>query len=220
MILDGKIEAITFDVGGTLIEPFPSVGHVYSQVAAGHGVQITPEVLNTRFAAAWKARKNFGHSMRDWSDLVDATFFGLVNRPPSQTFFDELFYEFAKPTAWQIFDDVVPCLQQLQKRKIRLAVVSNWDERLRPLLDALNLAGFFETTIVSIEVGTPKPDRKIFITAAQQLNLEPSRILHIGDSPNEDVNGARAAGFAAMLIARKKPPIENEQLSSLLQLCG
>ncbi|MDB6056532.1 MAG: phosphoglycolate phosphatase [Verrucomicrobiales bacterium] len=220
MILGGKIEAVTFDVGGTLIEPFPSVGHVYSQVAARHGVHVAPEVLNTRFAAAWKSRKNFGHSISDWSGLVDATFAGLVDPMPSQTFFHELFTEFTKPTAWRIFDDVIPCLERLQDRKVRLAVISNWDERLRPLLHALNLARFFEATIVSIELGAPKPDPQIFVTAAQQLHLEPSQILHIGDSLNEDVNCARAAGFAAMLIAREKPPAENEQLSSLLQLCG
>ena len=43
------VEAITLDVGGTLIEPWPSVGHIYAEVAARHGVQAEPEELTRRF---------------------------------------------------------------------------------------------------------------------------------------------------------------------------
>jgi putative hydrolase of the HAD superfamily len=218
MSLGKNIKAVTFDVGGTLIEPWLSVGHVYSKVAARHGFNIPPELLNERFAAAWKAKQNFGHSMRDWSDLVDTTFADLIPKPPSQTFFPELYEEFAVQRSWKIFDDVMPCLTKLQQRKVRLAVISNWDERLRPLLENLNLTHFFETIVVSIEVGAPKPSPTIFNVVAEKLQLNPNEILHIGDSPREDVDGARGAGFAARLIARGKPAIENEQISSLLEL--
>ena len=216
MIFGRDIRAVTFDVGGTLIEPFPSVGHVYSEVAARHGVYVEPDVLNARFAAAWKARKDFSHSMRDWSNLVDATFSGLAE--PSRTFFPDLFAAFTKPAAWHIFDDAVPTLDRLQKAGVRLAVISNWDERLRPLLAALDFARVFEATIVSIEVGVAKPDKKIFEAAARQLQLTPLQILHIGDSFNEDLKGARQAGFNAILIARGQPAVPGEQLSSLLQI--
>lgn len=218
MISGKNIRAVTFDVGGTLIEPFPSVGDVYSEVAARHGIHIPPGTLNNHFAAAWKAKKGFGHSMRDWSDLVDATFAGLVQTPPSQTFFPDLFAEFTKPTAWRIFDDVIPFLERLRATGVRLAVISNWDERLRPLMKALDLASYFEAIVVSIEVGFAKPAKQIFETAARQLQLPPGQILHIGDSVVEDVTGARAAGFSAMLIARGKTPVANEQLSSLLEM--
>ncbi len=216
MIFGRDIRAMTFDVGGTLIEPYPSVGHVYSEVAARHGVYVEPDVLNARFAAAWKARKDFGHSMRDWSNLVDVTFSGLAE--PSRTFFPDLYAAFIKSAVWHIFDDVLPTLEHLQKNGMRLAVISNWDERLRPLLAALDLARFFEATIVSIEVGMAKPDRKIFEAASQQLQLAPSQILHIGDSQNEDLTGARQAGFNAILIERGQSPVPGEQVSSLLQV--
>jgi phosphoglycolate phosphatase-like HAD superfamily hydrolase len=52
------IKAITFDVGGTLIEPFPSVGHIYAEIAAQHGHgKFSPEELNRRFVRAWKAQQ-------------------------------------------------------------------------------------------------------------------------------------------------------------------
>jgi putative hydrolase of the HAD superfamily len=213
-----KIEAVTFDVGGTLIEPWRSVGHVYSEVAARHGVHVPAAVLNARFAEAWKAKGDFGHSLSDWSNLVDATFAGLTDQPPSKTFFPELYEEFAVQSAWRVFEDVLPCLEMLQRMNKRLAVISNWDERLRPLLDRLNLTRFFEVIVVSIEVGAPKPNRRIFETAAAELGVEPSRILHVGDSPREDVKGARDTGFGGVLIRRDQPSVANEQIASLIEL--
>ena len=82
--------AVTFDVGGTLIEPWPSVGHVYAEVAARHGVNhADPAVLNRQFTAAWRGRKNFNYTRTDWADLVDQTFVGLSDVLPSRTFFPE-----------------------------------------------------------------------------------------------------------------------------------
>ncbi|MAU91119.1 MAG: HAD family hydrolase, partial [Gammaproteobacteria bacterium TMED182] len=81
------VEAITLDVGGTLIEPWPSVGHVYAEVAARHGVQAEPEELTRRFVQAWQAQDAFQYTRDDWAAVVDATFEGLVTQLPSQTFF-------------------------------------------------------------------------------------------------------------------------------------
>src|ERR1035441_10480064 len=98
-----SIQAVTFDVGGTLIEVWPSVGHVYAEVAARHGVVgLSAASLNRRFTAAWRAATDFSHSRADWAALVDATFRGLTDRPPSQTFFGELYTRFASPYPWRI----------------------------------------------------------------------------------------------------------------------
>src|SRR5205814_4289992 len=88
MIAGSKIQALTVDVGGTLSEPRPSVGHVYSEVAAKSGCgNIAPESLNRNFAVAWREKKNFQHTREDWARLVDRTFAGSCQPPPSQTFF-------------------------------------------------------------------------------------------------------------------------------------
>jgi putative hydrolase of the HAD superfamily len=219
MILGAHIRAVTFDVGGTLIEPFPSVGHVYSKVAAHHGLRIPPETLNERFAAAWKAKKNFGHGMQDWSDLVDDTFEGLSPVPPSRTLFGDLYNAFCEPAAWHIFDDVIPCLARLRQKGLSLGVISNWDERLVPLLKKIGLADFFSATAVSIEVGEPKPGRRIFDFAQRELGCGAAHILHVGDTQREDADGARAAGFEAVLLKRNCPRTHG-QISSLLHLLG
>ena len=214
------ILAVTFDVGGTLIEPWPSVGHVYAAVAARHGAKgLAAGLLNRKFAAAWRAAKRFNHSRSAWATLVDATFRGLTERPPSRTFFSELYARFAAPSAWRIYEDVVPTLEVLAARGLRLGVISNWDERLRPLLERLKLARYFEAIIVSREVGSAKPARRIFDHAVQALGLPPGAVLHVGDSLSMDVRGARAAGLRALLLRRDAGSPRRGQIRSLRELC-
>jgi len=196
-------EAITFDVGGTLIEPWPSVGHVYATVAEEHGIHgLSPNALNDRFVRAWKALDGRVESMQDWQAIVAATFHGRVSEPDSRVLFDSLYARFVEPSVWHIYDDVRPTLEVLRSRGVRLAILSNWDERLRPLLKQLGLSHYFEAAIVSSEVGSRKPEPAIFQQAAKALGLPPGHVLHVGDSLEQDVRGAHAAGFQALRIQR------------------
>ena len=213
------IRAITFDVGGTLIDPYPSVGHIYSEVARVHGYPgISPALLNRRFAAAWRALRAFRYTRAHWAGLVDATFLGLVHPPPSRTFFPALYARFSEPGAWRVYDDVLPALAALAGRGLKLGLISNWDERLRPLLRGLNLSRYFDVRAISCEVGAAKPGRAIFRRAAARLRLPPEEILHVGDRLDMDVRGARAAGFRTRWLRRNARAARPGQLRSLAGL--
>lgn len=213
-----RIAAVSFDVGGTLIEPWPSVGHVYAAVAAayGHG-ELCAETLNRQFAAAWQRRSAFDHSRAAWREIVVETFAGLLDGQAAGALLDPLYRQFEKAEAWRVYEDVVPTLQALRSRELRLAVVSNWDERLRPLLRNLGLTDFFDVITVSIEVGAAKPSPRIFQHCARALGLPACAILHVGDSP-EDVQGAQAAGLQALRIQRGPTEAGPDQLRSLEQV--
>src|SRR5689334_12194190 len=176
-----RLRAITFDVGGTLIEPWPSVGHFYAAVAARHGLHNIPvETLNRQFAAAWKNLNAFTYTRSEWHSLVNQTFLGLTQIPVSDNFFSDLYSHFGRAEAWRIFDDVLPALQLLHSHGLKLGIISNWDERLHHLLRRLDLHRFFQTIVVSCEAGACKPSSAIFQQAAQKLALEPREIVHIG----------------------------------------
>ena len=169
---------------------------------------------NRRFASAWRARGVFSHTQSGWSGLVDQTFAGLVETPPSRSF-PELYDQFRSAEAWRIYDDVVPFLEVLRRRGFKIGAVSNWDERLRPLLHTIGLAVWFDAIVISAEFGAAKPHPSIFQHAAAQLQTDPALILHIGDSREEDYEAARAAGFRALLLRRGEPPCPGEQIPSL-----
>lgn len=215
-----QVRAVTFDVGGTLIRPSPSVGEIYAEVAARHGwKKISPDTLNRRFSAAWNGLKSFNHSRAEWAALVDETF-GGTGEKPSETFFPEIYERFAEPEAWHLFEDVLPAFDALAAMDINLGIVSNWDERLRPLLEKLGLNKYFQAVIVSCEVAFTKPSPVIFEQAARMLGDAPEHILHVGDSARHDVEGAKGAGFQALLLERGRTDGGDGVISSLLDLEG
>lgn len=207
-----KFRAVTFDVGGTLIEPWPSVGEVYADVARRHGLACDGETLTRAFGRAWKQRSSFNYTKPEWHELVRHSFaeFG----PVGPELFDAIYDRFAEPDVWRVFDDVIPALEFAKGMGLKLGLISNWDERLRPLLGRLRLLEHFDAVIVSSETGAHKPDPRIFQAAVESLNLAPETIIHIGDSDREDVEGARAAGMFGLKISRKE---RSGTLSELLE---
>ena len=201
------ITSVTFDVGGTLIIPWPSVGHVYAEVAARWGIAgAEPEALDRAFATVWKQRGHYDHSRVSWKRLVEQTFTAAGAGVPTDDCFDAIYKRFAEASAWRVFEDARPALDDLVARGVRIGIVSNWDERLRPLLAELRLAKYFHASIISCEVGRPKPDPHLFHRASVELGCEPAAMLHVGDSIHEDFEGARAAGLEAVLIDRSGRP--------------
>lgn len=217
--MNPSIQAVTFDVGGTLMEPFPSVGQLYAEVAEGFGIRdVAPVDLDRQFAAAWAARGRFDYSRRAWRNLVTRTFAAVTPVAPGEACFAAIYRRFACASAWRVFDDALPALAQLKEQGCKLGIISNWDERLRPLLQELGLAKWFDAVAISHEVGHGKPSHQIFHHAAGLLLLPPGSILHVGDSEREDAAGARAAGFQAIVVERRSTSARAiSSLGALLQ---
>lgn len=213
-----SIQAVTLDVGGTLLSPSPSVGVIYARVAARHHQPPLPaEELERRFRKAWSGSRPFAYSRDAWAVLVDEVFQGLVPRPPSETFFGELYDAFAEASAWRLYDDVLPTLEGLAAHGLDLGIVSNWDERLRPLLRELRLDRYFNCLVISCEAGFPKPSPVIFQEALRQLGRPASAVLHVGDALREDFAGAMAAGLPALHLQRDAAPHDG-QIRSLTEI--
>ena len=215
-----KFKAITFDVGGTLIEPWPSVGHVYAEVAARFGVDgIAAETLTQNFIRAWKTRASFDYATESWFDIVRESFGEHAAQLPPE-FYPAVFNRFADADTWRVHDDVLPTLETLATRGMKLGIISNWDARLRPLLAALNLSQHFSSIVISCEVGATKPDARLFAKAAQELGVAPGEWLHVGDSLPMDVGGAEKFGAHGRQIVRDRPLTDARQVASLLDVCG
>jgi FMN phosphatase YigB (HAD superfamily) len=119
---------------------------------------------------------------------------------------------------YRVFADTVPTLRTLQDAGYRMMVVSNWDVSLHLVMQTFGLSPFFERIFASLEWGPEKPDQEFFSIVEVEMKLSPGGILHIGDNPIDDFQGARAAGWHAALIDRRLANREGIRLSSLMQV--
>lgn len=231
------LRALTFDVTNTLIH-CPRMAEIYAEVLRRHGIETAAEEVRRWIPVVWQelacrtetGRERFslhpGGARGWWQDFLHRTcdYLGSSRRPTRFTA-AELYHRFARADAWEIYPEVRPALEELQRQGVALAVVSNWDERLGPLLTRLDLTRYFDALVVSARVGLEKPDPRIFQYALDLLGVPSEAAAHVGDSAREDVEGALAAGMKAFHLRREggKPALsevtpDTEGLADLARL--
>lgn len=89
--------------------------------------------------------------------------------------------------------------------RVRLALVSNFSHAAtaRALLDQAGLSSLLDPIVISEEVGYRKPRPEIFRAALEQLGVDPSEALHVGDTLVADIDGAASLGIASVWLTRR-----------------
>jgi putative hydrolase of the HAD superfamily len=221
----GEADVIFFDAAGTLIYLARPVGWHYALIARKYGLEVDEARMESAFRKVWRGRPARPPSSgpredddRGWwqalaLDVLRAACPGTANID-REAWFGELYTHFAQPGIWLLYEDARKCLDQLQGRH-RLAVISNFDGRLRRVLDHLGVLERFERLFISSELGCEKPDSAIFRKALKFMNAEPGRCIHAGDDPERDWAGGAAVGLKIFRVER--PRVTLDALRSALQ---
>ena len=208
------IKTIFFDAAGTLIYLPERVGHHYAFVAQRIGLRLESAALDAAFAACWKetpSRPAIDGPREDddknwWRDLVNRVLDRVAPNLAEldrDAFFEGAYSHFAEPGVWDLYPEVVEVLEALHE-KFQLAVISNFDGRLRMILEHLGLTKFFAHVFLSSELGADKPDPEIFRRALILSSARPNETLHVGDDPERDWEGASAAGLSIFRLERPR----------------
>jgi len=107
---------------------------------------------------------------------------------------------------FRAFDDVAGALAAWRSQGLVLVVVSNWDISLPRVLQDVGLGSMIDRVLTSAEAGARKPSSTIFEQALVLAGVPPSGAIHVGDSLEEDVAGALAAGIEPVLLRRDGSP--------------
>ncbi len=212
-----KITTILFDAGFTLIRIHPSLGEVYARAARDLGspfpadrfqeigLRIWNEVTLPQYRTDLRSSDEIEH--RFWWDY-NQIIIGELRKEgldvPFEPWFERLLKDFARPETWAPLTGVEETLQALADRGFALGVVSNWDSRLPGVLDGLGLGRHFRMVLTSSEAGYRKPSPHIFQKALEIMDVRPGECLHVGDSVQDDVVGARASGILAVHLRHGK----------------
>jgi putative hydrolase of the HAD superfamily len=190
--------AVFLDALGTLVDLEPPWVHLAPAV----GLEPGDERLIRAVRAEMAYYKEHSHEGRDEESLVDLR----------QRCADVLSAELGQPVSaaelvdsvrFNTFPDVAEALASLRSRELTLLVVSNWDRSLGEVLRRCGLDAAVDGVVTSAEVGSRKPDPAIFDSALQMADCTADEALHVGDTAEEDVDGARAAGIRVLLLDRE-----------------
>ncbi|KKK46782.1 hypothetical protein LCGC14_3161800, partial [marine sediment metagenome] len=199
--------AVLLDALGTLIElvrPWPLLRRT---LHARHGIEIAEEQARDALRAEmayYREHHLEGHDTRSLADLRRRSALVLRENLPEagDLNVEEVTEVLLDSLRFTPFPDAAPALAELRALGMRLAVVSNWDCSLRGILAELGLAGAVDAIVVSAELGSCKPETHIFEAALEQVGCGAGETLFVGDQPETDIAGARAAGLRPVLVNR------------------
>jgi putative hydrolase of the HAD superfamily len=211
-----KPKVIFFDAVGTLFGVQGSVGAIYSQLAQQFGVTADPQMLDMAFFDSFEAAGALafpGTGAEDiaereygwWWAIAAETFqkVGVLNQfADFSTFFSVLYDHFSAADPWVVYPDTLNTLKHWSNQEVELGIVSNFDSRIHAVLSALELTDFFSSITISSEVGVAKPDPQVFAAALKKHSCAPEEAWHVGDSFQDDYQGARAAGLRGFWLKR------------------
>lgn len=208
-----SLRVIFFDAVGTLIHLPRGASWHYREVARRHGLELPAEALDAAFRRIWKEMPapvttrapRTDDDRAWWEALVHRVLYACapaeVQRFNRAAYFEELYDEFAKPGVWDVYPESREVLAELALR-YELGIISNFDGRLRIVLEQLDLARFFRHLVISSEVGANKPHPWIFSEALRLAVVAPHEALHVGDDPRADWEGAAQAGLRVFQLKR------------------
>jgi putative hydrolase of the HAD superfamily len=221
-----SLKAIFFDAVGTLFYLNGTVGDHYALVGSEVGLGLDANQLDRAFYSAWNKmpqrtvidgpRENDDKGW--WRELVDLVLDQVapsLNEFDRDNFFEIAYEHFAEASVWELYPEVPGVLEKLQPR-FQLVVVSNFDGRLRFILEHLGISKYFAHVFVSSELGADKPDPEIYRRALRVMKLSPNEVLHVGDDPERDWEGATAAGLSIFRLDRPKNSLRD--LATTLKL--
>ncbi|XP_059055249.1 rhythmically expressed gene 2 protein-like [Achroia grisella] len=228
-----NIKLVTFDATNTLLKFRIPPWKYYAAVARNYGFKGTDEDVKSRlvtnYDAVWAQYPNFGKSTICWNEwwrqVVKRTFDGhLPVASDVNNIASQLIEDYKTTKCWYPAEGGEELLNSLQKRGIPIGVLSNFDPQLYDVLRNVGIINRFNFVITSYEFGYSKPDERIFRHALERCHqsVRPSEALHIGDDVKNDYEGARSAGWHAVLITAdnetEKPPASNHVFDSLTNL--
>jgi putative hydrolase of the HAD superfamily len=207
------VHAVFFDAGYTLLCMEPDQQTLFLQTCRNldvaidrakleNGVAVANALLGPRPANAVATPFSQEAVDRFWIDYHRELLGLCAVRPVDVGRAEAVYRAFSAALDWRVYDEVRPLLAAMRARGLMLGVVSNWTGDLDDVLERVDLRDSFDFVLDSARIGFEKPHPELFREALDRAGCAPADALHVGDSPEHDVDGALACGLRAVLLDR------------------
>ena len=221
-IVPRVFEAVLFDVDFTLSRPGPELGpEGYRRVGGRHGLQLDPARYDqARLDAIDELQRRQGlvHDEEVWIAFTERIVVGMGGDPAgSRSCAAEMVREWERHENFSLYEDALPVLEVLRSHRLKLGLVSNGQRDLNEFAEHHGLD--VDVAVGSMTHGVRKPDPSIFEAALDLLGVAANEVAMVGDSPEDDVAGARSLGMRALLLDRDgRYPDTAERIPDLFAL--
>lgn len=199
---------VFFDAVGTLIHPDPPAPMVYAAAGRRFGSPRDEATIAARFRAAFRRQEELDRvgNLRTGEEREVARWRAIVGEvlddiSDAETCFQELYAHFAQLSAWGCHPESAAVLAALAERGHVLGIASNFDHRLRGLVENMPALQPVRYLVISSEIGWRKPAPEFFAAMCRQAGSPPEQVLYVGDDLVNDYQGARTAGMRTVLFA-------------------
>jgi HAD superfamily hydrolase (TIGR01662 family) len=200
------LEAVVFDVDFTLARPGPDLGpEGYKLLGARFGLELDPARYDEarRVAiATLKRHPELDHDEEVWILFTERIIAGMGGVGDTHACAVEMTRAWERADRFELYDDVLPVLEELRRHDLRLALLSNTARDLDAFVAHHGLD--VDVTLTSRVHGKTKPHESIFRALLDRLGVEPAQAAMVGDDLQDDVEGARAVGMQAWLVDREE----------------
>ncbi len=199
------LRAVLFDVDFTLAKPGPDLGpEGYVRAGARHGLTIDPTRYDEAREAALEhleAHPELDHDETIWFAFTERIVRGMGgDGRGAREAAVEITRSWESADNFDLYDDVLPVLEELRCHGLKLGLVSNSARDMDEFAAHHGLG--VDAAITSFEHGKTKPHGTIFLAILERLGVAAEEAAMVGDSPADDIEGARALGMRAFLVDR------------------
>jgi len=216
------LKAVLFDVDFTLFRPGPELGpEGYRRLGERHGLELEParyEQARAGAISALQGDRDLVHDEEVWIAFTERIIRGMGgNADAARECATDMVREWERHENFTLYADALPALDDLRRRGLKIGLISNGQRDLEEFARHHGLE--VDVIVGSKDHGRIKPDPSIFVAALTALEVEAQETAMVGDSYEDDIEGARALGIRAILLDRDGVrPNEPGRIDTLLAL--
>jgi len=203
-MLGGVLRAVVFDVDFTLARPGPDLGPVgYCELGLRYGLSLDPSLYDQARAAAFaevKRHPELDHDEEIWVLFTERIIQGMGGVGDTYRAAVEMERRWTHSAHFELYEDALPALEAMRARGLKIGLLSNSSRDLVEFVSHHGLPA--DAVLTSHAHGKTKPHDSIFRAILGLLRVEAADTAMIGDTLDEDIEGARAVGMAAVLLDR------------------